>query len=86
MAEAQSNARTSEMLKTKVVEVRRDAGRQLLKLGKERGEIRPDLDEELFLDFLFGAIWYRVLLGHASVDRDFANRALRLAMQVARPT
>jgi AcrR family transcriptional regulator len=83
VAEAQSNPGTAEALRTRVIEVRRDAGRRLLQLGKERGEIRPDLDEELFLDFLFGAIWYRLLLRNAPINRDFANRMLKLAMRLA---
>jgi AcrR family transcriptional regulator len=85
VAEAQSNPKTAEALRERIIEVRRDAGRRLLAVGKQRKQVRTDLDEELFLDFLFGAVWYRILLGGGSVDRAFADRALDLAMRLAEP-
>lgn len=49
------------------------------------GEARADLDADLALDLLFGALWLRVLLGQAPPGPDFAAAALRLALEGAAP-
>lgn len=85
VAEAQNNPRTADLVRGKIVDSRRTAGKALLTIGKARGEIRPDIDDDILLDFVFGAIWYRLLLGHAPLDRAFAKRLLRSMLEFARP-
>ena len=40
------------------------------------GELPPQTNIETALDFAFGAIWYRLLLGHAPLDRKFVKQVL----------
>jgi AcrR family transcriptional regulator len=76
VAEAQNDPELARFVRDKVVEPRRLAGRRLLEHGIATGEIKSDIDIEITLDFVFGAVWYRLLLGHASVDANFAKRAI----------
>lgn len=51
--------------------------------GKAIGQVRRDLDNELFADLIYGAFSARVMTGHAPIDRTFAEQlvgALRPAM------
>jgi len=76
VAEAQNDSDLARLVRDKVIEPRRQEGRKLLEHGMKTGEIRRDVDVEVTLDFVFGAIWYRLLLGHAKVDAAFARRAI----------
>lgn len=76
IAEAQNDPELARYVRDKVVEPRRLAGRRLLEHGIKTGEIRSDIDIDITLDFVFGAVWYRLLLGHAPVDAQFAKHAL----------
>ena len=55
------------------ITVRRAALRELLERGRERGEVRDDVDLELALDMIFGPIWYRRLVRHAPLTPEFAH-------------
>jgi len=75
VAEAQNDPALARLVRDKVIEPRREDGRRLLEHGMKTGEIRRNVDVDITLDFVFGAIWYRLLLGHAAVDEAFARRA-----------
>jgi len=75
VAEAQNDPALARLVRDKVIEPRREDGRRLLEHGMKTGEIRRNVDIDITLDFVFGAIWYRLLLGHAAVDEAFARRA-----------
>ncbi|HKU99518.1 MAG TPA: TetR/AcrR family transcriptional regulator [Vineibacter sp.] len=74
VAEAQNDPALARLVRDKVIEPRRADGRRLLEHGMKTGEIRKNVDIDITLDFVFGAIWYRLLLGHAAVDEAFARR------------
>jgi len=57
-----------------VVPVRREAMLAALERACERGEIRADLDLELAVDELHGAVFYRLLLSGAPLDETFVER------------
>ena len=44
------------------------------------GELREGLDLEVTLDLIYGPIYYRLLVGHASLDRGFTDALLGQAM------
>ena len=55
--------------------------------GKAIGQVRADLDHELFADLIHGAFTARLMTCHAPIDRAFAEKlvaALRPAMVPAR--
>ncbi|GAT65795.1 tetR family transcriptional regulator [Planomonospora sphaerica] len=52
----------------------------LIERARERGELRADLDPVILLDQLAGALYYRVLVTGAPVDRDYAERLVTTAL------
>jgi AcrR family transcriptional regulator len=73
IAEGQANPELAEALRSRWLSVRRAEAREILELGIERGELREDLDLEVAVDVLYGPIYYRMLVGHAPLDDDFAD-------------
>jgi AcrR family transcriptional regulator len=73
IAEGQSDPELAEALRSRWLSVRREEAREILELGIERGELREDLDPEVAVDVLYGPIYYRLLVGHAPLDNDFAD-------------
>jgi len=49
----------------------------LLEKGLELGEPAPESDFEIAMDSLFGSMWYRLLVGHALLDQQFAKDLVR---------
>ncbi|MDT0345314.1 TetR/AcrR family transcriptional regulator [Streptomyces litchfieldiae] len=56
------------------VATRRQVVAAILGRGRDRGELRPDLDLEHAVDLLFGPYWYRLLVGHLPLDPREAER------------
>jgi AcrR family transcriptional regulator len=73
IAEGQSDPELAEALRSRWLSVRREEARDILELGIERGELRDDIDPEVAVDVLYGPIYYRLLVGHAPLDNDFAD-------------
>jgi AcrR family transcriptional regulator len=73
IAEGQSDPELAEALRSRWLSVRREEARGILELGIERGELREDLDLEVAVDVLYGPIYYRMLVGHAPLEGDFAD-------------
>jgi AcrR family transcriptional regulator len=73
IAEGQANPELAEALRSRWLSVRRAEAREILEFGIDRGELREDLDLEVAVDVLYGPIYYRMLVGHAPLDDDFAD-------------
>lgn len=52
---------------------RRAALREVLRRAIERGELRPDIDQELALDVLGGPLFYRLLVTGGPLDEELAR-------------
>ena len=50
----------------------------LVRQGIAAGEFRADLDVEVTLDLLFAPVYYRLMLGHETLDEPFAAASVRL--------
>lgn len=72
IAEGQADPELAEALRSHWLSVRRTEAREILELGIECGELRDDIDPEVAVDILYGPIYYRMLVGHAPLDGDFA--------------
>lgn len=59
--------------------------RTLLERATARGELDPEMDLELLLDVLHGAIWYRSLLCASRVDRAYVEALVALVFGGAGP-
>lgn len=73
VAEAQGDEKLAEAMREKVIHPRREAARVLIQKGIDDGTLRADIDFEILFDMVFGAMWYRLLIGHSAFDRDFAH-------------
>jgi AcrR family transcriptional regulator len=73
IAEGQSDPELAEALRSRWLSVRRTEAREILELGIERGELREDIDQEVAVDVLYGPIYYRMLVGHAPLDDNYAD-------------
>jgi AcrR family transcriptional regulator len=85
VAEAQTDATLRAMMIERVVEPRREIGRHILRAAIRSGELPPQTNIETALDFAFGAIWYRLLLGHAPLDRSFVKQVLEGLFRASAP-
>lgn len=73
IAEAQMDASLAEAFREQFIKGRRAVTQKVLERGITRGELRPDLNLELVIDAIYGPIWYRLLLKHATLDDAFAE-------------
>ena len=80
MAEAQFDPEFAALLRAGFIDRRRAALQQLLTRGVERGELAADTDFELVTDLLYGAMWYRLLNRHGSLDHTFAEALGRFVL------
>ncbi len=60
---------------------RRNEGRALLQQAVEGGELRAGIDLDIALDQVYGALFFRTLLGHAAVDAGFVRKLLAQAVR-----
>jgi AcrR family transcriptional regulator len=76
IAEAQTSPDVSDALRARFVARRRAAVIEVIERGRGRGELSPDTDPEIVADLLYGPIYYRLMIGHARLDRAFATAVL----------
>lgn len=77
IAAADPDTQVAKAFRHQFVLARRAEGRDWLLQAVQRGDVRSDLDVEVALDLVYGALFFRVLLGHAPVDAAFARQLVR---------
>jgi AcrR family transcriptional regulator len=80
VSEAQSDAKFADAYRTHFVEPRRDAMRAVFARAAERGEVAADVDVEVALDLIYGAVYHRLLHGHAELTDRFARDVVDLSL------
>jgi hypothetical protein len=55
--------------------------RTLLQRAIQTRDLRADLDLEVTLDLVYGPLYYRLLVGHAPLDRHFTDALLDQALR-----
>lgn len=83
--EAQADPAIRKVLMTRIVEPRLARGRELLRRAADAGEIRGDLDIETALDFVFGSVWFSLLITGMPINRRWQDRVLREFFILAAP-
>jgi AcrR family transcriptional regulator len=78
--EAQSDPAFGDAYRARFVEPRRDTAREVFARAAERGEVPVDLDVEVALDMIYGAIYHRLLHGHAELTDRFPEDVVDLAL------
>jgi AcrR family transcriptional regulator len=74
IAEGQSDPAIRQEFFDRWVSPRRTATIADLERGKAGGELRPEAEPEVLNDAIFGAIYYRLLLGSAPLTRRFGEK------------
>jgi AcrR family transcriptional regulator len=78
--EAQSDATFADAYRTQFVQPRREAMRAVFARAAERGEVPANVDIEVALDLIYGAIYHRLLHGHAELTDRFVQDVVELAL------
>lgn len=73
IAAAQEDEALAKEFRKMFIRSRRSAVEEILQRGVTRGELLSETDIALTLDFIFGPIWYRLLVGHAPLEESFAD-------------
>jgi AcrR family transcriptional regulator len=73
LGESQHDPALAAALRERFVASRRAAAKDVLRRGVERGELRPDLDLEVVMDSLYGALYYRLLVSGQRLTPRYAD-------------
>ena len=71
LASGYGETEISKAFRSHFVQARREYGRALLQRAVDLGEVKPETDLDATVDQLYGAIFYRLLMGHAQVSSQF---------------
>lgn len=80
MAHAQHDDDFRERFRESFVAKRREVLCAILQSSVEQGQISDTHDIGLLTDIVFGAMWYRLLVGHAQLDESFADELTAVVM------
>ncbi|MGA2905730.1 MAG: TetR/AcrR family transcriptional regulator [Candidatus Korobacteraceae bacterium] len=83
IAGGQSDADLLEAFRARFLRPRRQEAYRTLRRGIERGELPRNLDLDLVLDILYGAIYMRFLIRHDELSERYINEVCRLVLDGA---
>jgi AcrR family transcriptional regulator len=72
IAEAQGDKEIQRAFRQLIAD-RRSVMRRIFERGRARGELTADVDVDVALDMMSGAVWYRLFTGHPQIDADYAK-------------
>ncbi|YCI06132.1 TetR/AcrR family transcriptional regulator (plasmid) [Ensifer sp. D2-11] len=81
LAAADPESEFTKAFRNQVILSSREAGRALLIEAAARQEIVLQQDLEVLLDMIYGPVFYRLLVGHRSLDAGFADSIVAIAME-----
>jgi AcrR family transcriptional regulator len=87
MGEVKDDPELGKAFREVYLSPRRDGGRVALQRGIDRGELRADLDDEILFDVIYGAMYFRLVIGTGPVNREFTDQLVEQAFRgvLARP-
>jgi AcrR family transcriptional regulator len=80
ITEAHSDPTFAAEYRARLVTPRRDKARALFERAARRGELRPGVDVEVALDLLYGALYHRLLHGHAPLSDRFVVDVVEMTL------
>ncbi len=86
LAEAHSDPVFATEYRHRVLEPRRDQARAIVARAVERGDIPADTKVDVALDLLFGALYHRLLHGHAPLNDRFVRDVVDMALNGIQPS
>ena len=81
VASADPDSELAKAFRNQVMLASREEGRAILIRAADEGSIRPDADFDVVLDLIYGPIFYRLLIGHATVSESFVDSLLTEVLQ-----
>jgi AcrR family transcriptional regulator len=81
IAASSTESELSKAFRNHFVLARRTEGQALLERAIAAKEVRADLQIDVALDLVYGPIFFRLLLGHASLDERFVDELLDEALR-----
>jgi AcrR family transcriptional regulator len=85
IAASQHDPELAAALRERFITVRRSAACQLISTAAEQGEFAPGLDAAVIIDAVYGALYYRLLVSHAPVSPDYADRLIDTLAPALKP-
>jgi len=82
---AQSDADLQKAFLELWIGPRRAQAKEVIAEARARGELRKDFDEEVFIDTLFGAVYYRLLIPYAEVTDRYIEALVDQVLAGATP-
>jgi AcrR family transcriptional regulator len=73
IAAAQNDTEVADAFRNVWVIPRRAAARAVLEKHQQEGRLPPEMDLELFMDVLYGPLYYRLLAGHGGLSAAYAD-------------
>jgi AcrR family transcriptional regulator len=80
VTQTQTDPAFARQYHARFVEPRRDQARTVFRRAVERGQIPSDTNVEVALDLLYGAIYHRLLHGHAPLNDRFVRDVIDTAL------
>ena len=77
IGQAQSDPSLAETLRTGWLLPRREATATVLRLAVDRSQIRADIDIPTVMDQLYAPLYWRLMMGHQSLEDRFADELVR---------
>ena len=84
IADMAHDAELARIIRDEVLVPRRASIKQAISRGVDRGELRGDIPPDSFIDLLTAPFYFRVLLGHARINRPFIETIVDCALRAAR--
>ncbi|WP_271611491.1 TetR/AcrR family transcriptional regulator [Bradyrhizobium sp. CCBAU 21360] len=82
LAEGQSDPVLLAEFRERFFQNRRMAVRQVVENGIRNGEFDENLDIDTAIDAIYGAVYFRLFLGHLPLDQRFAKDLPRFALSI----
>ena len=76
MASADQDSELAKAFRNQVILKSREAGRRLIELAVQTGEMRAPADIETVLDMVYGPLFFRLLAGHLPLSPAFAAQLI----------
>jgi AcrR family transcriptional regulator len=80
IAASEQDSELSKLFRNTVILKSREEGRAILERAINEQNIRADLNIEMALDMIYGPLFYRLLVGHATLNASFASDLVATAM------
>jgi AcrR family transcriptional regulator len=81
IASADMDSELAKSFRNHFILARRAEGRELLREAIARGDVRPDANVEIALDMIYGALFFRLLMGHARLDDSLVRQILKESLR-----